>query len=64
MVTEQRFITYEEARDIFASNADLGRVEGQLEARMAQMETRLIKWMIGSQVGLIVAVAAIMRFLS
>lgn len=64
MVTEQRFITYEEARDIFASNADLARVEGQLEARMAQMETRLIKWMIGSQVGLIVAVAAIMRFLS
>ena len=64
MVTEQRFITYEEARDIFASKADLARVEGQLEARMAQMETRLIKWMIGSQVGLIVAVAAIMRFLS
>ena len=64
MVTEQRFITYEEARDIFSTKADLARAEGQLEARMAQMEPRLIKWMIGSQVGLIVAVAAIMRFLS
>ena len=63
MTTEQRYITYEEARDIFATKADLARVEGQLEARMAQMETRIIKWMIGSQVGLVVAVAAIIRFL-
>ncbi len=59
MTTEQRYITYEEARDIFATKADLA----MLEARVAQMETRIIKWMIGSQVGLVVAVAAIIRFL-
>ena len=34
--SEQRFITYEEARDIFATKADL-----------AEMETRLVKWMVG-----------------
>ena len=59
MTTDQRYITYEEARDIFATKADIA----QVEARMAQMETRIIKWMIGSQVGLVVAVAAIIRFL-
>ena len=37
---EQRFITYEEARDIFATKADL-----------AEMETRLVKWMVGMMLG-------------
>ena len=37
---EKRFITYEEARDIFATKADL-----------AQMETRLVKWMVGMMLG-------------
>ena len=53
MTTEQRFVTYEEARDIFATKAD-----------MAQMETRLIKWMVGSQLGFVIAIAAVMRLLS
>ena len=38
--SEQRFITYEEARDIFATKADL-----------AEMETRLVKWMVGMMLG-------------
>ena len=38
--SEQRFITYEEACDIFATKADL-----------AEMETRLVKWMVGMMLG-------------
>ncbi len=38
--SEKRFITYEEARDIFATKADL-----------AEMETRLVKWMVGMMLG-------------
>ena len=38
--SDQRFITYEEARDIFATKADL-----------AEMETRLVKWMVGMMLG-------------
>ena len=38
--SEKRYITYEEARDIFATKADL-----------AQMETRLVKWMVGMMLG-------------
>ena len=38
--SEQRFITYEEARDIFATKTDL-----------AEMETRLVKWMVGMMLG-------------
>ena len=38
--SERRFITYEEARDIFATKADL-----------AEMETRLVKWMVGMMLG-------------
>ncbi len=39
-VPEVRCITYEEARDIFATKADL-----------AEMETRLVKWMVGMMLG-------------
>ena len=39
-VPEVRYITYEEARDIFATKADL-----------AEMETRLVKWMVGMMLG-------------
>lgn len=45
---EKRFITYEEARDIFATKADL-----------AEMETRLVKWMVGVVFGGIVAATTI-----
>ena len=38
--SEKRFITYEEARDIFATKADL-----------AEMEIRLVKWMVGMMLG-------------
>ena len=38
--SEKRFIAYEEARDIFAAKADL-----------AEMETRLVKWMVGMMLG-------------
>ena len=39
-VPEVRYITYDEARDIFATKADL-----------AEMETRLVKWMVGMMLG-------------
>ena len=45
---ERRFITYEEARDIFATKADL-----------AQMETRLVKWMVGMMLGGMATAAAV-----
>ena len=38
--SEKRFISYEEARGIFATKADL-----------AEMETRLVKWMVGMMLG-------------
>ena len=38
--SEKRFITNEEACDIFATKADL-----------AEMETRLVKWMVGMMLG-------------
>ena len=44
---ERRYITYEEARDIFATKADIAKVE----ARLAEMETRLVKWMVGMMLG-------------
>ena len=45
---ERRFITYEEARYIFVTKADL-----------AQMETRLVKWMVGMMFGGMAASAAV-----
>ena len=52
---ERRFITYEEARDIFVTKADIA----QMEAHLAQMETRLVKWMVGMMLGGIAAAAAV-----
>ena len=46
--SEQRFITYEEARDIFATKADL-----------AEMETRLVKWIVGMMLGGMVTSATV-----
>ena len=38
MAAETQYITYDQAMDLFATKADL-----------AQLETRLVKWMIGLQ---------------
>ena len=40
MVTQERYMTAMEAKDLFATKADL-----------ANMETRIIKWMIGMMFG-------------
>ncbi len=48
MASEPRYITYDEAKDIFATKADL-----------AQLETRLVKWMVGMVFGGMIASAAI-----
>lgn len=48
MTSEQNYITYDQAKDIFATKADL-----------AQLETRLVKWMVGMVFGGMVASAAI-----
>ena len=45
--TERRLIAYEEARDIFATKADIAK----METRLADMETRLVKWMVGMMLG-------------
>ena len=45
--SEKRSITYEEARDTFATKADIAK----MEALLAQMETRLVKWMVGMMLG-------------
>ena len=48
MTSEQNYITYDQAKDIFATKADL-----------AQLETRLVKWMVGMVFGGMIASAAI-----
>ena len=48
MTSEQQYITYDQAKDIFATKADL-----------AQLETRLVKWMVGMVFGGMIASAAI-----
>ena len=65
-MTEERFITYDEAREIFATKADIAEVKadiaelrGEVKAEIAELETRLIKWMVGTQIGGIAAFAAV-----
>ena len=53
MEREENHITYEQAKDIFANNADL-----------AELETRLVKWMAGMMFGGMVAAAAIASAIS
>ena len=52
---ERRFITYEEARDIFVTKADIAK----MKAHLAQMETRLVKWMVGMMFGGMATAAAV-----
>ena len=53
MEREENYITYSQARDIFATKADL-----------AELETRLVKWMVGMMFGGMVAAAAIASAIS
>ena len=52
MAFEQNYITYDQAKDIFATKADL-----------AQLETRLVKWMVGMVFGGMIA-SAVATFLN
>ena len=48
MTTESQYITYEQAKDLFATKGDL-----------AELETRIVKWMAGLQLastGLIITI--------
>ena len=47
MTTDSRYITYEQARDVFATKADLA----ELRVELHQMENRIIKWMVGLMLG-------------
>jgi len=47
MTTDARYITYEQARDVFATKADLA----DLRVELHQMENRIIKWMVGLMLG-------------
>jgi hypothetical protein len=57
MATVEQPITRSELREElrhYASKADLS----QLEVRLAQMETRLTRWMVGMMLGAIVAASS------
>ncbi len=94
-MTEDRFITYEAAREIFATKADITEVRtdvaefraevrtdvaelrsevgtsnaelraevrtdvASIRTEMAEMEVRMIKWMVAVQIGGITAIAAV-----
>ena len=53
MEREESQITYSQAKDIFANKADL-----------AELETRLVKWMVRTTLGGMVAAAAIASAIS
>ena len=53
MQNEENYITYDQAKDIFATKADL-----------AELETRLVKWMVGMMFGGMAAAAAIASAIS
>ena len=56
---EQRVSRIEGAYEHLATKADLTQLENRLTNDINQLETRLIKWMVGLQLGSIVALAAI-----
>ena len=56
---EQRVSRIEGAYEHLATKADLTQLENRLTSDINQLETRLIKWMVGLQLGSIVALAAI-----
>ena len=58
----QNYATKQELRDElrhYATKADLAQLETRMVERMAAMESRLIRWIIGMMFGSILAAAAI-----
>lgn len=53
MASEIQYITYQQAKDLFATKEDLARLEARLIWKIA-----------GLQIGSMVAIAAILRFLA
>ena len=62
---EERVSALESAYDHLATKADLERLRGELLAEIRASEVRMIKWvaglMIGTALGTVMAVAAILR---
>ena len=56
---EQRVSRIEGAYEHLATKADLTQLENRLTSDINQLETRLIKWMVGLQLGSVVALAAV-----
>lgn len=59
-----------EFREHYATKEDLAQLEVKLESKLGQLESKLIKWMVGVQVGgiaalatVVTAIIAIMRLL-
>ena len=48
----------------YATKADLSQVEGELKTEIAKLESRLTWKVAGLQIGSMVAIAAILRFLA
>ena len=48
---EQRVSRIEGAYEHLATKADLSQLENRLTSDISQLETRLIKWMVGLQLG-------------
>ena len=55
MAMEERLSRLEGAYEHLATKADVAELKGELTAAMAQMEVRLVRWMIG----IIVAAAGV-----
>ena len=49
--------------EVTSVRADIARVEARMDARMADMESRLIKWMVGAIIGVAAVFTAIVRLL-
>ena len=51
MTTQPQFITYEQAMDIFATKADLAELETRITREISNLESKLIRWMVGVMLG-------------
>lgn len=58
--TEERLSRIEGGYEHLATKADLESLRGELTAGMSNLEARLIKWMVGTQVGLILGLAGLL----
>jgi len=47
--------------DVAAVREDMAKMEGRLEGNIARLETRLIKWFVGTSIALVSIVFAIMK---